>query len=234
MESAMQDISDIPFGMTALPVQETREHRRMRRAFHANVAVLCKWAVDTGMTSSRCRCKLVECGNPQSPHCRDAAAMPTRFKIIRCTPFHCKFHGYSESDLAWLDTDDPCADQARDPRPTSMRSEPSAPMTVWCERFMIGTTPAYCQQCIAIRNGGDPDAAARWLQRLADRRNGMACASRIKTDDRRAQVCCGQTEKLVAVYRCAVRDREVNSEDCRNCETRTPPSAPGPAGGWPC
>jgi len=213
----MQNISDIPFGLTAVPVPETREHRRMRRAFRAGVAVACKWVVDTGLTSSRCRCKLVECGNPQSPQYRGAATEPMRFRIIRCTPFHCQFHGYSESDSAWLDMDDPCVDPARDPR-----SDPSALAAIWCERFMIGTTPDFCRRCISVRAGGDADAAARWLQRLADRRSGMACASRVKTDGRRVQECCGQTEKWVSVYRCAVRDMEVGPDDCRNCATRTP------------
>ena len=105
---------------------------------------------------------------------------------------------------------------------------------VWCERFMIGTTPAKCQQCVAIREGDDADAAARWLQRLADRRRRMACASRVKTDARRVQECCGRTEKEIAVYRCAVRDAEVEPENCRACAKRTPPSSPEPAGDGSC
>jgi hypothetical protein len=101
-------------------------------------------------------------------------------------------------------------------RPGATRTPP-----VWCERFMVGTTPAYCQQCVAIRTGGDPDAAARWLQRLAGRGRGMACVSRIKTDARRMQECCGRAEKEIAVYRCAVRDMEVEPDDCRNCAARS-------------
>ena len=113
---------------------------------------------------------------------------------------------------------------------------PGAPQTppVWCERFMVGTTPAYCQQCVAVRQGGDPDAAARWLQRLAWRGRKMACASRVKTDARRMQECCGRAEKEIAVYRCAIRDLEAEPDDCRNCPARTAPSASELAGDGPC
>jgi len=113
-------------------------------------------------------------------------------------------------------------------RPGAARTPP-----VWCERFMLGTTPAYCQQCVAIRQGGDPDAAARWLQRLAGRGRKMACASRVKTDARRVQECCGRTEKEIAVYRCAFRNVEVEPDDCRNCAGRTP-SASEPTGDVSC
>ena len=114
-------------------------------------------------------------------------------------------------------------------RPGAARTPP-----VWCERFMVGTTPAYCQQCVAIRRDSDPDTAARWLQRLADRGRGMACVSRIKTDVRRLQECCGRAEKEIAVYWCAARDMEVEPDDCRNCAARTLPPAPEPAGDAPC
>jgi len=106
--------------------------------------------------------------------------------------------------------------------------------SVWCERFMVGVTPAKCQQCIAIRNGGDPDAAARWLQRLAGLRRKMACASRVKTDARRIQECCGRPEKEIAVYHCTLRNVEAEPDDCWRCVDRTPPPLHESAGGAPC
>jgi len=106
--------------------------------------------------------------------------------------------------------------------------------SVWCERFMIGVTPAKCQQCIAIRQGGDADAAARWLQRLADLRREMACASRMKTDARRVQECCGRAEKEIAVYHCTLRNVEAEPDDCRDCATRTLSPASAPAEDRPC
>lgn len=93
---------------------------------------------------------------------------------------------------------------------------------VWCERFMVGTTPARCQHCIEVRASGNADAAARWLQGLADKRAAFACAARKKTDARRIQTCCGREEKEVAVYACARRGGEVMPVDCGNCPDRAP------------
>jgi hypothetical protein len=112
----------------------------------------------------------------------------------------------------------------------AIRPGAAQPPPVWCERFMVGTTPAFCQQCVAVRQGGDPDTAGRWLQRMAGRRQKMACAARVKTASRRTQECCGREEHEVAVYHCAVRDAEAEPEDCRACRARTPPVAE-PAGG---
>jgi len=114
-------------------------------------------------------------------------------------------------------------------RPGSASTPP-----VWCERYMVGTTPAYCQQCVAIRQGGDPDTAARWLQRLAYRGRKMACSSRVKTDARRVQECCGRAEKEIAVYHCALRNVEAEPDNCWRCVDKTPPPALELAGDIAC
>ena len=101
---------------------------------------------------------------------------------------------------------------------------------VWCERFMAGTTPAKCQRCIAVRQSGDADAAARWLQHLAGQRRAFACTARIKTDARRIQECCGRDEKEIAVYRCVTKNREVEPWNCRDCGERVAPTSIEPVG----
>lgn len=105
---------------------------------------------------------------------------------------------------------------------------------VWCERFMVGTTPARCLECVNVRAGGDADAAARWLQGLADCRTAFACADRIKTDRRELQTCCGRSAKEVAVYACGRFGRDVTPDDCAGCVGRTASDAAPAPEAVPC
>lgn len=88
---------------------------------------------------------------------------------------------------------------------------------------MIGTTPDHCQQCVTVRAGDDADAAARWLQGLADCRRAFHCPARRKTGRTASRECCGREAREVAVFGCSALGRDVEPRDCYGCVERPEP-----------